>query len=64
MGKIFTDLDLPEKTSTILILDNLHSISICLVDQSDVYCFAFSKLHLIFIFFYVSLRALPAISLV
>lgn len=31
-------LDLPKKASTILILDKLHSMSICLVDQSDVYC--------------------------
>lgn len=38
MGKIFMSLDLPKKTSTILILDKLHSISVCLVDQSDVYC--------------------------
>lgn len=38
VGKIFMNLDLPKKTSTILILDKLHSISICLVDQSDVYC--------------------------
>lgn len=67
--RCFTNLDLPEKTSTILILDSLHSISICLVHKSDVYCFVFSKLHLIFFFFFfffftVSLRALPAIGLV
>lgn len=38
VGKIFMNLDLPKKTSTILNLGKLHSISICLVDQSDVYC--------------------------
>lgn len=37
MGKIFINLDLPDKTA-ILILGKLHSISICLVHQSDVYC--------------------------
>lgn len=37
MGKIFMNLDLPKET-TVLILDKLHSISICLVHQSDVYC--------------------------
>lgn len=57
MGKIFMNLDLPKKT-TVLILDKLHSISICLVHQSDVCCLV----NCIWAFFFISLRALPVIS--
>lgn len=58
MGKIFMNLDLPKET-TVLILDKLHSISICLVHQSDVYCLV----NCIWAFFFLFLlRASRVIS--